>query len=164
MFASHKSLRDLYKVSLPELDGLVELKDVVVLAATNRPDLVDISLLRPGRFDRLIHIPLPDMAAREKIFQIHLSKMPVSKDVTSQWLAKVTEDYTGADIEMICREAAMLSLRKHIKPGIRREELILDKIVIERDSFERALDRVKPHLSKGLLEDYNQMITDFGAS
>ena len=149
---------------LTELDGLVELKDVVVLAATNRPDLVDISLLRPGRFDRLIHIPLPDMAAREKIFQIHLSKMPVSKDVTSQWLAEVTEDYTGADIEMICREAAMLSLREHIKPGIRREELILDKIVIERDSFEKALDRVKPHLSKGLLEDYNQMITDFGAS
>jgi transitional endoplasmic reticulum ATPase len=149
---------------LTELDGLVELKDVVVLAATNRPDLVDISLLRPGRFDRLIHIPLPDTATREKILQIHLSKMPISKDVTSQWLAKATADFTGADIEMLCREAGMLSLRAHIKQGMSREELILDQIVINKDCFERALERVRPHLSKGLLEDYNQMIIDFRAS
>jgi transitional endoplasmic reticulum ATPase len=149
---------------LTELDGLVELKDVVVVAATNRPDLVDISLLRPGRFDRLIHIPLPDMATREKILQIHLSRMPVSEDVTSGWLARVTQDFTGADIEMLCREAGMLSLRDHIKHGMSREELILDEIVIDKGCFERALERVAPHLSKGLLEDYNRMITDFRAS
>jgi transitional endoplasmic reticulum ATPase len=133
----------------------------VVLAATNRPDLIDISLLRPGRFDRLIYIPMPDIATREKIFQVHLSKMPVSEDVTIQWLAEVTENFTGADIEMLCREAGMLSLRDHIKHGMSKEELILDEIVIDKGCFEKALERTCPHLSKEMLEDYHQMIRDF---
>jgi transitional endoplasmic reticulum ATPase len=146
---------------LTELDGLVELKDVVVLAATNRPDLVDRSLLRPGRFDRLIYIPLPDIASRKNIFQIQLSKMPVSGNVTIEWLAKVTENYTGADIETLCREAGMLALREHITPGMSKEELILDKIVINKGHFEKALERIKPHLSKEMLEEYTQMLRDF---
>jgi transitional endoplasmic reticulum ATPase len=146
---------------LTELDGLVELKDVVVLAATNRPDLVDRSLLRPGRFDRLIYIPLPDIASRKNIFQIQLSKMPVSGNVTIEWLAEVTENYTGADIETLCREAGMLALREHITPGMSKEELILDKIVINKGHFEKALERIKPHLSKEMLEEYTQMLRDF---
>ena len=146
---------------LTELDGLVELKDVVVLAATNRPDLVDRSLLRPGRFDRLIYIPMPDIASRKKIFQIHLSKMPVSENVTIEWLAGITENYTGADIEALCREAGMLALREHIKPGMSKEELILDEITINIDHFKRALERIKPHLSREMLEEYTQMIRDF---
>jgi transitional endoplasmic reticulum ATPase len=146
---------------LTELDGLVELKDVVVLAATNRPDLVDRSLLRPGRFDRLIYIPMPDIASRKKILQIHLSKMPVSENVTIEWLAGITENYTGADIEALCREAGMLALREHIKPGMSKEELILDEITINIDHFKRALERIKPHLSREMLEEYTQMIRDF---
>ncbi len=146
---------------LTELDGLVELKDVVVLAATNRPDLVDRSLLRPGRFDRLIYIPLPDIASRRKILKIHLSKMPVSESVTVEWLAEITENYSGADIETLCREAGMLALREHIKPGMSKEELILDDITINKDHFERALERIKPHLSREMLEEYTQMIRDF---
>jgi transitional endoplasmic reticulum ATPase len=146
---------------LTELDGLVELKDVVVLAATNRPDLVDRSLLRPGRFDRLIYIPLPDIASRKKILKIHLSKMPVSESVTVEWLAEITENYSGADIENLCREAGMLALREHIKPGMSKEELILDDITINKDHFERALERIKPHLSREMLEEYTQMIRDF---
>ncbi len=146
---------------LTELDGLVELKDVVVLAATNRPDLVDRSLLRPGRFDRLIYISMPDIASRKKIFQIHLSKMPVSENVTIEWLAGITENYTGADIEALCREAGMLALREHIKPGMSKEELILDEITINIDHFKRALERIKPHLSREMLEEYTQMIRDF---
>lgn len=146
---------------LTELDGLVELRDVIVLAATNRPDLVDRSLLRPGRFDRLIYIPLPDIASRKDILKIHLDKMPVSENVTVEWLAEITENYSGADIETLCREAGMLALREHIRPGMSKEELILDDITINTDHFERALGRIKPHLSREMLEEYAQMIRDF---
>jgi transitional endoplasmic reticulum ATPase len=146
---------------LTELDGLVELKDVVVLAATNRPDLVDRSLLRPGRFDRLIYIPLPDTATRKDILKIHLTRMPVSENVAIEWLAEITENYSGADIENLCREAGMLALREHIRPGMSKEELILDDITINTDHFEIALERIKPHLSREMLEEYTQMIRDF---
>lgn len=146
---------------LTELDGLVELKDVVVLAATNRPDLVDRSLLRPGRFDRLVYIPLPDITSRKKIFQIHLSRMPVLENVTAEWLSKVTENYSGADIETLCREAGMLALRAIIRPGMSREALIPDEIVIDRSHFEKALEQIRPHLSNEMLEEYTQMIRDF---
>lgn len=145
---------------LTELDGLVELKGVVVVAATNRPDLLDRSLLRPGRFDRLIYIPMPDKDARKNIFKINLSKMP-SSDVPADWLAEMTENCSGADIEMLCREAGMLALREHIKPGLRKEELILDKILVNKEHFENACARIKPHLSKEMLEEYARMIRDF---
>jgi transitional endoplasmic reticulum ATPase len=146
---------------LTELDGLEELKDVVVLAATNRPDLVDRSLLRPGRFDRLIYIPLPDKTSRKKIIKIHLSKMPISGDVTIKWLAEATDNYTGADIDALCREAGMLALREHIRPGMSKEELILDRIGVEKNHFKSALLRVKPHLSREMLDEYIKMIKDF---
>jgi transitional endoplasmic reticulum ATPase len=145
---------------LTELDGLVELKDVVVVAATNRPDMLDRSLLRPGRFDRLIYIPMPDKMARKSIFEINISRMS-ALDVSSDHLAEMTEDYSGADIEMICREAGMLALREHIKPGMSKEELILDKIKVKKEHFQSAFARIKPHLSKEMLKGYTQMIRDF---
>jgi len=148
---------------LTELDGLVELKDVVVIAATNRPDLLDRSLLRPGRFDRLIYIPMPSKAARKKIIEIHLSRMVAQDDVHSDWLAELTGDYTGADLEMLCREAGMLALREHIRPDMEREELILDRIVVKKEHFQKALESIKPHLSKDLLDEYSQMMRDFEA-
>lgn len=146
---------------LTELDGLEELKDVVIVAATNRPDLLDRSLLRPGRFDRLIYIPMPDKEDRKKIIEIHLSKMAVSGEVSADRLAERTENYTGADLEMLCREAGMLSLREHIKPKIIRQELILDEIEVTEKHFERACEKIKPHLSREMLDEYTQMIRDF---
>ena len=146
---------------LTELDGLVELKDVVVIAATNRPDLLDRSLLRPGRFDRLIYIPMPSKAARRKIIEIHLSRMVAQDEIHSDWLAELTGDYNGADLEMLCREAGMLALREHIRPGMEREELILDRIVVKKEHFQKALESIKPHLSKDLLNEYSQMMRDF---
>lgn len=146
---------------LTELDGLEELKDVVIIAATNRPDLLDRSLLRPGRFDRMICIPMPDIVARRKIIDIHLSKMAVSDEVKADWLAERTENYSGADLEMLCRESGMLALREHIKPKIRREELILDEIAVTKEHFEMACGRIRPHLSREMLEEYTQMIRDF---
>jgi transitional endoplasmic reticulum ATPase len=146
---------------LTELDGLEELKDVVVVAATNRPDLVDRSLLRPGRFDRLIYIPMPDRNSRKKIIDIQLSRMAVSNELSSEWLSDITENYSGADLEMLCREAGMLALREHIRPDMSREELILDEITVTKSHFENAIQRIKPHLSVDMLEDYTQMIRDF---
>jgi len=145
---------------LTELDGLVELKDVIIVAATNRPDLLDRSLLRPGRFDRLVYIPMPDKNARRMIFEINLIRMAAS-GVSPQQLAEITENYSGADLEMLCREAGMLALRQHIRPGMSKEALIIDKISVTKEHFQEAYERIKPHLSKKMLEEYSQMIRDF---
>ena len=148
---------------LTEIDGLVELKDVVVLAATNRPDLIDPSLLRPGRFDRMIYIQMPDLAARKKIFEIYMRKMPVAGDVNIDELAARTDGYTGADIEMICREAGMLALREKIQPGMKRESLLLSQIQVRRDHFERAYQNIKPHMPPETLKEYLRIMEMFGS-
>ena len=147
---------------LTELDGLVELKDVVTIAATNRPDLLDSSMLRPGRFDRLIYIPMPDMQARKRILEIYLSRM-AAYGANALWLAEMTEDFSGADLEMLCREAGMLALKEHITNGMKREELIIDRILVTREHFQRAHELIKPHLSKDMREEYLKMIRDFKA-
>ena len=100
---------------LTEMDGLEELTNVVVIASTNRPDLIDPSLLRPGRFDRIISTTTPDELARLEIFKIHTKDMPLTKDVDLSYLAKHTNQFVGADIESVCREAGMLALREDIK-------------------------------------------------
>jgi transitional endoplasmic reticulum ATPase len=128
---------------LTEMDGLEEMADVVVLAATNRPELLDSALLRPGRFDRFLLVPPPSEKAREEIFKVHLKNMPIEKGITAAELAKQTEGYSGADIEAVCREAAMLSLREDIKSKI-----------VKRKHFEAALQKVKPSLSKKEIEKY----------
>lgn len=148
---------------LTEIDGLVELKDVVVLAATNRPDLIDPSLLRPGRFDRMIYIQMPDLAARKKIFEIYMRKMPVAGDVNIDELAARTDGYTGADIEVICREAGMLALREKIQPGMKRESLLLSQIQVRRDHFERAYQNIKPHMPPETLKEYLRIMEMFGS-
>lgn len=147
---------------LTEMDGLVQLKDVVVVAATNRPDLLDSSMLRPGRFDRLIYIPMPDTKARARVLEIFLSKMACS-GVSPDWLAESTEGFSGADLEMICHEAGMLALRANILPEMRKEELIVDRITVSKEHFEEALKLIRPHLSKEMLEEYQKMICDFKA-
>jgi len=117
---------------LTEMDGVQNLKDVVVIAATNRPDIIDPALLRPGRFDKLIQIPQPDEAARRDILKVHSAKMPLDKDVDITELAKKTEGYSGADIEAFCREAGMEAMR--------------DKDVekVSKKHFERALGMKRP--------------------
>jgi len=97
---------------LTEMDGVQNLKDVVVIAATNRPDIIDAALLRPGRFDKLIQIPQPDESARRDILKVHSAKMPLDKDVDLADLAKKTEGYSGADLEAFCREAGMEAMRE----------------------------------------------------
>jgi len=131
---------------LTEMDGLESLNDVVIVAATNRPDIVDPALLRQGRFDRIILTPIPDVKGRKKIFEIYTEKMPKAKDVTITELAEKTEGYVGADIEGVCREAAMIALR---------EDLNVKSVKMEH--FLQALDVVKPSVDKEIEEIYKNL-------
>jgi transitional endoplasmic reticulum ATPase len=99
---------------LTEMDGIVALEDMVVIAATNRPDIVDPAVLRPGRFDRLIYVPEPDEKSKLQIFKIYTKNMPLAKDVNLSQLVDLAKNYSGADIEAFCREAAMHALRKDV--------------------------------------------------
>ena len=118
---------------LTEMDGLEELEDVAIIAATNRPDILDAGLMRPGRFDRHIEVAEPDEEARIAIFEVHTKDMPLADDVDVKKLARNTEGYVGADIEAVCREAAMLALRDDLETSE-----IPDKY------FKEAIDKVKP--------------------
>ena len=118
---------------LTEMDGLEELDDVAIIAATNRPDILDPGLVRPGRFDRHIKVDTPDEESRMAIFKVHTKDMPLAEDVKLSRLAKNTEGYVGADIEAVCREAAMLTLREDINSE-----------TVSMKFFEKAMEKVKP--------------------
>ncbi|MFO7872124.1 MAG: CDC48 family AAA ATPase [Candidatus Undinarchaeales archaeon] len=135
---------------LTELDGLEELENVVVIASTNRPDIIDPGLLRPGRFDRHILTPVPDEEARKKIFEVHTRDMPLADDVKLDELAELTENYVGADIEALCREAAMLALRKDIKSK---------KITMK--NFKDAMETISPTMSDETKQSYEEVLKNF---
>ncbi|RLG90838.1 MAG: AAA family ATPase [Candidatus Hecatellales archaeon] len=118
---------------LTEMDGLESLRGVVIIAATNRPDLLDPALLRPGRFDRILEVPVPDKETRLKILKIHTRNMPLAEDVNLEKLAEITEGYVGADLEALCREAALTALRENINA---------QKVYWRH--FEKAMETVKP--------------------
>jgi transitional endoplasmic reticulum ATPase len=147
---------------LTEMDGIEDLKGVVVIAATNRPDMLDPALLRPGRFDRLIYVPLPDTRAREEIFKIHLRGKPLDKDVDLQKLVSLTEGYTGADIAALCNTAAMIALRDFLNKYSNPEEAKkhAEELKITMAHFEEALKKIKP-MSKAEYELYMKHIRDF---
>ena len=100
---------------LTEMDGLEELKGVVVLGATNRPDIIDEALLRPGRFDRLLRIPPPDKEGRMEILKIHTKKKPLAKDVDIAKLAELTEGYTGAELAAAANAASIAAIKQYVK-------------------------------------------------
>jgi transitional endoplasmic reticulum ATPase len=131
---------------LTEMSGLEELRGVVVIAATNRPDIVDPALLRPGRFDRQIIIPAPDLESRLQIFKVHTKGMPL-KTVDLKPLAKMTEGFSGADIEAVCREAAMNALRENIKAK-----------EVRMKHFEDVLKKFTPSISKDVVTHYEKFI------
>ena len=122
---------------LAEMSGIEELKGVVILATTNRLDLVDPSLLSTGRFDMILELPRPDSAARERIFEIHLRKKPLSAEVRIPTLSRLTDGRTGGDIAFVCRKASMMAIREHIKSEGEMEPLI------EWRHFEAALKELK---------------------
>lgn len=124
---------------LTELDGIEELKGVVVLAASNRPDIIDPALLRAGRFDIQLELPIPDEATRLAIFKVHTGGKPLSEDVNLELLAQATEGMVGADIEAVCRRASMLAIREFINQG--RKDL--SKFKIDARHFNNAIEAMK---------------------
>jgi SpoVK/Ycf46/Vps4 family AAA+-type ATPase len=128
---------------LTEIDGLIGLENVVILAATNKPDLIDLALLRPGRFDRLVYVPAPDNTTRGDIFKIHTKEMPL-KDVDFEKLTTLTRGYVGSDIEAICREAALIALREN-----------QDVKEITMPYFIRAVQKVRPSVTEDLEKYYH---------
>ncbi|MEM3074785.1 MAG: CDC48 family AAA ATPase [Candidatus Pacearchaeota archaeon] len=131
---------------LAEMDGLEELNDITVIAATNRPDMLDTALLRPGRFDRILLVPGPSKDGRLEILKIHTKKMPLANDVDLKKLSERTEGFVGADIENLVREAAMLALREDINTQL-----------VSRSHFEEAMKKVRPSVTKSVMEAYQKM-------
>ena len=128
---------------LTELDGLEELHNVTVIAATNRKDLVDPALLRPGRFDRLLLIPPPDLLARKQVLTIHTKGKPLAKDVNLDELAKRTDGWTGAELAGMCNEAAMLAIREYVLQGGTLADNDVKRVTVAKRHFDGAFDLVK---------------------
>jgi len=135
---------------LSDMDGLEDLKDILIVATTNRPDLLDPAILRPGRFDKILLINAPSEKGRKMILDIHTVKTPLAKDVIISELAKQTEGYTGADLEALVREAAMLALRESV-----------DAVEVWKKHFDEALKKVKPSVSKSTIETYKKIEDKF---
>ena len=129
---------------LTELDGLEPLQNVVVIAATNRPDIIDPALMRPGRFDRLIYIPPPDETSRLQIFKIYTKKIPLDPSVNLDALTAATKGYSGADVQALCNEAAMYAVRRKSK-------------IVEQVDFNKAAEKVGPSITPDMDKWYQQI-------
>ena len=142
---------------LTEMDGLEILTNVVIIGATNRPDIINPALLRPGRFDRILYVQPPDRESRLQILKIHTQKKPLDKNVDIEELADKTEGYTGADIASLASAAVILSLREHINkyPEPKEAEYHSKELKIDKKNFDDAMKKIRP-LSKQELEMYKK--------
>jgi transitional endoplasmic reticulum ATPase len=131
---------------LSEMSGLEELHGVIVIAATNRPDIIDPAILRPGRLDRQLLVPAPDEKSRLEIFKVHTKNMPI-KNIDLKNLAKLTDGFSGADIEALCREAAMNAMRENMNAK-----------EVSKKHFDEALKKITPSLSKDIVNHYEKFI------
>ncbi len=148
---------------LTEMDGLEVLSNVIIIAATNRPDIIDAALLRPGRFDRLLYVPPPDKEARMQILKIHTSKKPLADDVNMDTVANQTEGYTGADIAALASAAVMLAIREHIEKykDPKKAESAKNELKVHMKDFEEAMKKIRP-LSKHEIDTYKNIAEQFG--
>jgi transitional endoplasmic reticulum ATPase len=139
---------------LVEMDGIENRKGIVTIASTNRPDIVDPAFLRPGRFDRLIYVDTPDFESRLKILEVHSKNMPLSDDVSLKHVAQITEGYSGADLENVCREAGMQAIREK-----------MEKLeYVETKHFEFALNKIKSSLPTEIIQRYEAMAKEITES
>jgi len=147
---------------LTELDGIEELEDVVVVATTNRPDLIDSALLRPGRLDRHVHVPVPDEDARRAILEVHTRNKPLADDVDLDYLAGETANFVGADIEALVREATMNATREFIN-SVDPEEASesVSNVRITAEHFEEALSDISPSVDEEVREQYEELEEKF---
>jgi len=125
---------------LTEIDGLEELQNVVVIGATNRIDIIDSALLRPGRFDRIIEVPLPDTKGRENIFKIHTKKKPLANDIDFTQLVEKTQGFSGAEIEGVCSRAAITAIKRFVNT----KEKSVKSIRITQEDLLNAISKIKP--------------------
>ncbi|MHA1440784.1 MAG: CDC48 family AAA ATPase [Candidatus Heimdallarchaeota archaeon] len=149
---------------LTEMDGLSKLKNVIVIMATNRPDIIDPAILRPGRTDRYVAIDVPNLKARKEIFKIHTIKMPLAEDVDINELAKIADGFSGADIAAAAKEAGMLAVREFISKSDSQEDTIKNlkkkSLKISQKLFKIALEKL--HLgSKGDRTNYRNISNKF---
>jgi transitional endoplasmic reticulum ATPase len=128
---------------LTEIDGIEKLNNVVIIGATNRPDLIDPALLRPGRLDKVIYVPSPEMKSRLEILKVHTRKMPLAEDVDLEYIARATEGYVGADLAALVREAALYALR---------EDLSSSRVYMRH--FLQAMTKIRPSLSEDMIRFY----------
>lgn len=134
---------------LTSMDGIESMKNVTVMAATNRPDMIDPALLRPGRFDRMVLVGKPDAESRLRILKVHTRKMPLADDVDLGWITSVTDGFVGADLAALCREAGLSAYRRN-----RNAESVT------RTDFESALERVSPSVDQPTFDSYQKMGRD----
>lgn len=137
---------------LTEMDGMGAKKNVFIIGATNRPDIIDPAILRPGRLDQLIYIPLPDEKSRENIFKANLRKSPLSKDIDLQYLAKITHGFSGADLTEICQRACKLAIRQSIEEEVRREKARAQNpdAVMDTDEEDPVPEITKAHFEEAM--------------
>jgi transitional endoplasmic reticulum ATPase len=136
---------------LAEMDGLEDMHDVLIIGATNRPDMLDSALLRPGRFDKILLVNSPDEQGRENILRIHTKNMPIpDKEKLIKAFAKLTEGYTGADIESLVRESALIALRENIESK-----------EVTKKHFDEAFRKIKPSITKSTVEVYKKVEENF---
>jgi transitional endoplasmic reticulum ATPase len=153
---------------LTQMSGVEEMHNVVIIGATNRPDILDPALLRPGRFDRQVLVPAPDIKARLEVFRIHTKRMPL-KGVDIESLARRTEGYSGADIESLCREAGINAIReimvrtppKEQAKGKDKKEAPKIEYAVTKKHFDDAMKQVKPSITQDMLRFYEKIIEDF---
>jgi transitional endoplasmic reticulum ATPase len=143
---------------LTELDGIEDLEDVVVVATSNRPDLIDSALLRPGRLDRHTHVPVPDREARRAILDVHTRGTPLAEDVDLDAIARRTEGFVGADIEALVREATMAATREFVR-SVSPDEIAesVGNVRVNADHFGHALDEVGPSVDDEVRERYEEI-------
>ena len=141
---------------LTEMDGLETLHNVVVIAATNRPDIMDPALMRPGRFDRLVYVPPPDLQARKEILRIHTKGKPLDDDVDLDKLATKMDKFTGAEISAVCNEAVMLAIRDYVLEGGDTDEDSVKGRKVGMKYFEKAMENVEP-MSESDLRRYEKL-------
>ena len=152
---------------LTELDGIEELRGVFVVGATNRPDIIDRALLRPGRLEKLVFVPSPDLDSRREIFAVHTRGVPLADDVDLDELAERTEDYTGGDIEAIVREASMLAMEDALvaaedSPTEIDPETLSADLVVTAAHFDAAIQKTRPSVTEQMHEFYERIADELG--
>jgi transitional endoplasmic reticulum ATPase len=143
----------LLSILLSEMDGIDKSAGVIVVGSTNKPDLIDPAMMRPGRLDKIIYVPPPDFNERMEIVHVHLVGRPVQKDVDLAEIAKKTERFSGADLANLVREAATIAVRREMMSG--------GSAMISMDDFRQVLPRIKPSISLRMISDYETMKMDY---